>query len=433
MTHPLRGAAARVQVWAFPLVMAQRLRLNFTQPRDPSSPRPPTSAGAALGRLGHQRALSDPGLRVGVAPNVDTLYSVAWLDLDAGEHVLHTPDVGDRYVSWQIGLADTGSPWAFGRRTHGSQVPPLRLRRGELDCRERKGRLEVATPHRFLMLCGRTLVDPGRDDNLARVHALQDQVRLDGPSVLAAGEPDGLRDTDLDAVAREDEVHEPAVFARSVARVVRDLAPESVPASIRHDLATCGVRSDGGFDGAAGPVRDGLADGLAQVATRVGSLSRIERGWALNSRGPEVGGDLELRAAVAMAQIYVNPAEEAVYPVAEVDSEGEALDGTRHAYTVTFAADDHPPSAAFWSLTVYHRAGLLVENPLRRYAIGDRTPGLRHEPDGSLVVHVSTEQPASGADNWLPAPAGPFRLMLRIYCPTDPDWTPPPIHRVRAG
>ncbi|WP_369012406.1 DUF1254 domain-containing protein [Nocardioides imazamoxiresistens] len=77
--------------------MAQRLRLNFTQPRDPFTARPPTSAGAALGHVGHQRALSDPGLRVGVAPNVDTLYSVAWLDLDLGDHELRTPSYGGRY------------------------------------------------------------------------------------------------------------------------------------------------------------------------------------------------------------------------------------------------------------------------------------------------------------------------------------------------
>lgn len=429
--HPQREAAARLQVWGFPLVMAQWLRLNFTQPRAPFEPRPPTSAGAALGRIGHQRELSDPSLRVGVAPNVDTLYSVAWLDLDAGEHVLHTPDVGDRYVSWQIGLADTGSPWAFGQRTHGSRVPPLRLRRGALGRREGDGQLEVTTPHRFLMVCGRILVDPGRADDLARVHALQDQVRLEAPAVRAGCEPEGLRDEDLDAVAREDEVRVPAAFARSVARVVRDLAPESVPASVRRDLATCGMRVDGGFEGAADAVRDGLVDGADRVAARVGSLSRVEHGWALNSRGPDVGGDLELRAAVAMAQIYVNPAEEAVYPVAEVDSHGRALDGARAAYTLTFAADDQPPAGAFWSLTVYHRAGLLVENPLRRYAIGDRTPGLRHEKDGSLVVQVSAQRPAEGPHNWLPAPSGPFRLMLRLYCPTDPDWTPPPVEAGR--
>lgn len=434
-TRPLdevRAAAARLQVWAFPSVMAQRVRLNFTQPRDPDAVRPATSAGAPLGRLGHQRALSDPGLRVGVAPNVDTLYSVAWLDLDAGEHELRTPSYGDRYYGYQVGLADTGSPWSLGQRTHGSQLPPLLLRRGPLGTRERDGRLEVSTPHRFLMVCGRTLVEPGDPEDLARVHALQDAVELrTRPAVPApAAAPGGLRDVDLDAVPRDAEVHEPRAFARSVARVVRDLAPASVPDTVHADLATCGLHGGELPDDVVDAVRDGLADGVRQVEARVGALGRLAHGWALNERGPDVGDDLVLRAAVAMAQIYVNPVEEAVYPVAEVDDRGEPLDGAERSYAITFAADDPPPADAFWSLTVYHRAGLLVENPLGRYAVGDRTPGLRREADGSLRIDVAAYPPAGGASNWLPAPRGPFRLMLRLYHPRDPGWVPPPVVRL---
>lgn len=433
MVHSVREAAARLQVWAFPLLMAQRVRLNFTQPRDPWATRPRTSAGAALGHVGHQRALSDPGLRVGVAPNVDTLYSVAWLDLDAGEHVLHTPDVGGRYASWQVGLADTGSPWAFGQRTHGSRVPPLVLRRGPLGSHERGGRLEVVTPHRFLMVCGRVLVEPDDPDDLARVHALQDRVRLEAPVALPPQEPEGLRDVDLDPVPREAETSDPAAFSRSLARVLRDLAPSAVPDRVREDLAVCDLPSGTRRDA----VRQGLSDGLARIRHRVGTLGRVEHGWALNDRGPDVGDDLELRAAVALAQIYVNPAVEAVYPVAEVDADGVDLDGAHGTYEITFGAGDQPPARAFWSLTVYHRAGLLVDNDLGRHAVGDRTPGLIREPDGSLVVRVSATPPPAGAArsraNWLPAPAGPFRLMLRLYCPSDPAWVPPPVRRVGPG
>lgn len=427
----VRATAARLQVWAFPCVMAQRVRLNFTQPRDPTAARPATSAGAALGRVGHQRALSDPGLRVGVAPNVDTLYSVAWLDLDAGEHELRTPAYGQRYYSYQVGLADTGSPWSFGQRTHGPLLPPLLFRRGPLGTRARDGRLEVTTPHRFLMVCGRTLVEPDDPEDLARVRALQDEVELRAPAVGPGREeaPVGLRDVDLDAVPRDAEVHQPAAFARSVARVVRDLAPASVPATVRADLATCGLVDGAPSEEVADAVRDGLADGVRAIEARVGALGRLARGWALNERGPDVGSDLLLRAAVARAQIYVNPVEEAVYPVAEVDDRGEPLDGGERSYAITFADDDQPPADAFWSLTVYHRAGLLVDNPLGRYAVGDRTPGLRRGADGSLRIHVAAYPPADGTSNWLPAPRGPFRLMLRLYHPRDPGWVPPPVVR----
>lgn len=438
----VREAADRLQVWGFPLVMAQRVRLRFTRPSDPDAPRPPTSAGAAAGRLGHQRVLSDPSLRVGVAPNVDTLYSLAFLDLDEGPFRLTLPDLGDRYYCVQVGLADTGSPWALGRRTHGGQLPPLVLRRGPLGLRETGDGLECTTPHRHLMLGGRVLVEPGDPDDLARVHALQDRMLLERVEDAGAGEPapsGGPTDVEVEALTREAETTDPAAFGLALARVLRDLDPAAVPAWVCDDLATCGL------DGADGAVVDGdargesevargLADGLARIDERVRSMGGVRCGWALNARGPDVGDDLLLRAAVARAQIYVNPPQEALYPVCEVDEHGAPLDGSAHAYTLTFPPGQLPPVGAFWSLTVYHAAGLLVANPWGRHAVGDRTPGLRPGPDGSLAVHLSAAPPTGSADDppagWLPTPEGPFRLMLRLYHPTDPAWVPPPVARV---
>ena len=44
------------------------------------------------------------------------------------------------------------------------------------------------------------------------------------------------------------------------------------------------------------------------------------------------------RAAAALAGIYGNSAEEAVYPLAKSDSTGAELDGSKYNYTVTFPA-----------------------------------------------------------------------------------------------
>lgn len=431
-----RAAASRLQVWGFPLVMAQRVRLNFTRPSDPDAPRPPSSAGAALDRLGHQRTLSDPTLRVGVAPNVDTLYSVAWLDLDHGKFRLSLPDMGSRYYSVQVALADTRSPWALGQRTHGGLLPPISLHRGPLAMSEDEAGIACVTPHRYLMLCVRVLVEPEDPEDLARVHALQDQMvvrRIDGVddvSLAVATQP-GPTEREVEAFTRDAETSEPAAFGRALARVVLDLDPDAVPASVRDDLATSGLHGSSGWGESAWArdVERGLAEGLEIVDRRVQTMAGVVNGWALNDRGPDVGDDLVLRAAVARAQIFVNPAEEAVYPVCEVDDRGEALDGARHDYALVLAAGQLPPAAAFWSLTLYHRAGLLVENELGRHAIGDRTPGLRLGEDGSLTVHVSASPAPGGTLNWLPAPRGPFRLMLRIYCPTDRRWAPPPVVR----
>lgn len=123
------------------------------------------------------------------------------------------------------------------------------------------------------------------------------------------------------------------------------------------------------------------------------------------------------RAMVAQGGLWANHAYEAAYAVNYQDSDGQQLTGER-AYTLTL--DPPPPAAAFWSLTMYDMPDyFLVANPIDRYSIGDRTPGLVTGPNGSLTVAMSTHPPAGpGApSNWLPAPPGPFRPVLRMYIP----------------
>jgi hypothetical protein len=423
---PVERAAERLQVWGFPLVFAQRVRLNFTQPVDPNGCRPATSAGAAVNAIGHQRELSSPELRVGVAPNVDTLYSVAWIDLEAGPRRLTLPDFGDRYYSVQVALSDTSSPWALGRRTHAGRLPPLTLRRGGLAYREDGDGIELTTPHRYLMLCVRILVEPGDPHDLARVHALQDAItlRASGTSNPGASSTDD-RDIGLAAAERADEIGDPRAFERAIAAVIADSAPESVPSTVLADLETCRqARTDA--------VAAGLRAGLARIDAHVRSMGDAANGWAVNWQGPDFGDDVLLRAAVAYSQIFVNPAVEAVYPVCETDASGAPLDASGADYEIVFGADELPPVDFFWSLTMYHAAGLLVANEARRYAIGDRTPGLRRADDGALVIHISPSRPDQADANWLPSPRGPFRLMLRLYGPQDGTWRPPAVRRIDA-
>ena len=149
------------------------------------------------------------------------------------------------------------------------------------------------------------------------------------------------------------------------------------------------------------------------------------------------------RAAAARGGIYGNDPEEATYPITRSDSESNALDGSEHAYTLTFAAGQFPPVNAFWSITMYDsKAQLLVENPIGRYLINSpMLPSLKNNPDGSLTIYIQNKSP--GADrqsNWLPAPNGPIYLVMRLYWPrtTAPSilppgagsWKPPGVKRV---
>ena len=128
-----------------------------------------------------------------------------------------------------------------------------------------------------------------------------------------------------------------------------------------------------------------------------------------------------------------NTRDEAVYPTALRDSAGALLDG-RSRYRIVFAKGQAPPARAFWSLTMYDADGYLVANPQKHYAIGDSHPPLARRADGSIVVVVQRTKPTEARVNWLPPPAGPFRLNLRLYMPTarvlSGAWQPPPVVKV---
>ena len=138
-------------------------------------------------------------------------------------------------------------------------------------------------------------------------------------------------------------------------------------------------------------------------------------------------GDWLLRSAAAAAGILGNSAVEAVYPAAKTLGNGEVPDGSKHNYTLTFAAGQLPPVNAFWSVTMYDgKTQLLIKNPLDRYLINSpMLPGMKKNPDGSLTLYMQNKSPGKAKEsNWLPAPDGPMYVVMRLYWPKE---TPPSI------
>jgi hypothetical protein len=166
-------------------------------------------------------------------------------------------------------------------------------------------------------------------------------------------------------------------------------------------------------------LRQGAEDGREQVEAATRTLATPVNGWLGSpANAGHYGADDLTRAAAAWQYIYVNDALEALYPTAMTDAEGRPLDG-RRAYSLHFSADQLPPVDAFWSLTLYDRqTQLFIANPLQRYALGDRSPGLVYDVDGGLTLHIQPSPPGAGRDgNWLPTPPGPFYLIQRLYLP----------------
>ena len=149
------------------------------------------------------------------------------------------------------------------------------------------------------------------------------------------------------------------------------------------------------------------------------------------------GTQYALRAAVALTGLAALEPAEAMYLSANDDSDGQAPSGA-HRYVLRFAKGATPPVDAFWSLSMYELMpdgrSFFTENPLNRFAVGDRSRHLRLDDDGSLEIYLRHDPPQGRESNWLPAPRGRMRLTLRAYQPRADllagRYTPPPVRRV---
>jgi hypothetical protein len=138
----------------------------------------------------------------------------------------------------------------------------------------------------------------------------------------------------------------------------------------------------------------------------------------------------------AVYGIYGNSQQEAMYPSYAVDADGQKLNGANR-YTIRFAPDQLPPVNAFWSMTMYDfPAQLMVANPLNRYLLNSpMIPQFKKDTDGGFTLYFQNESPGADKEaNWLPAPKGPFLLVMRLYWPKEEalegKWKQPPLKRV---
>jgi hypothetical protein len=199
---------------------------------------------------------------------------------------------------------------------------------------------------------------------------------------------------------------------------------------LRARFAMIGIGPDGNFDAdkltpqMRSAIDAGMADAWAELDTF--KKQKIDTGQVSSGElfgSPQQLGDNYLyRMAGAAFGIYGNSRDEALYPGFDVDSTGAALTGA-NSYTYRFPPGQLPPVNAFWSLTMYQLPqSTLVDNPLQRYLINSpMLPSLVADPDGGYTFYIQNSSPGPDREaNWLPAPQGPFRLVLRLYWP-KPD------------
>jgi hypothetical protein len=442
MSAPDLTALARdAYVDGFPLAFNLEQIQRFTEEGLGSLPPAPFNS------FSHARALAGPGDTF-VSINNDTVYSSGPLDLTAGPLRLDVPDAGGRYYVLQFIDAWTNNFAYVGRRATGTGaagfwiVPPGWT--GEL-----AGDLPVIhAPTALAMIVGRWAVDGEAD--LPAVHALQDGVRL---TALDDAPPAGLPRPDPS-------VPEELRFFEQVRVYARAYPPAPAEQEHRARFGPLGLLDEttpyaGASDELASALRAGLAAGTERIEhASAESGAAVQNGWQLTYHVFDYNNDFfELgtlddpqwriadrdrarlvRAAAARAGLWGNHGYEAAYAMTWVDGDGESLFGDR-AYTIRF--EQEPPVDAFWSITMYDLPEyFLVANPIGRYSIGDRTAGLRRDDDGALTIVIARDDPGEAERaNWLPAPDGRFRPILRLYSPRpeifDGSYELPPIVRRR--
>jgi hypothetical protein len=416
-----RELATTAYVGGYPLVVTMRTLRNL---------------GGLVGTntLFWQTEISGPTSRVIVAPNRDTFYSVAVLDLRAEPMVLTLPEITDRYVTYQFLDAWTDSFAYLGTRETGGRAgtwivtPPGWT--GEVP----DGMEQVASPTPQLFLLGRLAVQ-GEGD-AAAIAAISAQASLQPLSRALArpspGEPPALGV----AAGPAQEVPTDASFFDELLEALA-VNPPTTPyqqalfAELRERFHLPeGGPVPAGADGVA-ILDQAAAAGDARIEAAVEDQAAPAGGWGVRLDIGRYGDDLLGRALVARVGWGANVDEEAVYPLARVDATGDPLSG-QHTYRITFPPGGLPPVDAFWSLSVYGDDLFFTEHPAGRYTTGSEDPELVAGPDGSVEIVLAHEQPAD-ARNWLPVPAGDFVLMLRLYLPgpsiLDGSYQLPPIER----
>jgi hypothetical protein len=394
--------------------------------------------GIPANTLVHKRELIDPTFSAIVAPNNDTLYSSAWLDLRSGPVIFSAPAVpAERYYTFQfvdmythnftyIGQRATGKNpgrYAFvGPSWNGASIPDVdQIFRAESE---------------FIFVIGRMLAKAGNDQQEAL--ALLDLFKittLTSTSLSSANklplfkmsnnpgyEFIDLFNNLLDFVVTPDSEQE--MFNRFKRIGVYAGKPFPIQRFSHEELTA---------------INSGVSRAITGIQKATNSLGEKFNGWdtthhAFGSRN-EMEGRYIVRAAAAQIALYGNTKEESISFVIKKNEDGRALNGSQHKYKIRFENMTHIPAEAFWSLTMYRLPEMMLyANEKERYSIGDRTEGLHIEPDGSLTLYIQ-HMPPPGIEqaNWLPAPSGAFFLALRIYLPNNialnGEWKPP---RVRV-
>ncbi len=415
-------------VYGLPLVLMDITRRQMTDPSNKALYSP-------VNQFRHNNAFPDASFRNVVRPNADTYYSISWLDLSGGPVKLSLPATNGRYYMMPLMDAWSNVFAAPGTRTTGNGAVDLLIKGPGWNGAVPAGVQEIAAPTNTVWIIGRIQVN-SREDGKATVVPLQNQIRLTPftkqaithkPSPPAPiGDPNAL----LERMPVDS-------FFTYLNELMLKNPPPAADSPIIRRLTTVGIVPGKAFQRPTLPttfyatldsIPHTVFNAIRQSKT---SSASLVNGWNMGTLViGTYGTDYTSRAGVAVWGLGANLREDAIYPSCNVDQQGQPLDGNQ-PYVIHFPKGGAPPAQAFWSLTLYDQDGYFVNNPINRYAIGDRSQ-LRPNADGSIDIYVQQRDPGGvKTTNWLPAPPSHFNLLMRVYWPSSAmlqgNYIPPPV------
>lgn len=433
--------ATDAYIYGYPLVTMEITRRIMTNMATPEGNRAP------MGQFAKAREYPNASFRDVTAPNADTLYTTAWIDVGKEPWVLSIPDMKDRYFLVPMLDGWTNVFQVPGSRTTGTGAQTYAITGPEWSGSLPAGVKEYKSPTSLVWILGR-IYCTGTKEDYAAVHTAQDEFKLVPLSSYGKAyvPPAGKVDSTIDmkkAVREQVNGMDAVAYFTLLAQLMKTNPPAPADAAALARFAKIGLVSGKEFD--ASKLNADFAKRIPEIAfDRIMLQFKVNKdvqhidGWNFTTKTGLYGTDYLMRALITAIGLGANRPQDAVYPTSLKDASDDAYEGA-NKYVIHFDKGHVPPAEGFWSITMYDAGYFFVANPINRYSISPRQ-NLRSNPDGSIDLYIQKDTPGADKEsNWLPAPAGKFILMLRMYWPKENDpsildgtWTPPKVKKTMS-
>ncbi len=433
--------ATDAYIYGYPLVTMDMTRKQLTNVATPDA------AHAPMGQLLRLRTYPAVDNHAVTAPNADTLYTQAWIDVSKEPWVLSVPDMRDRYYLLPMLDGWTDVFQVPGKRTTGDKAQKYAITGPGWSGTLPAGVTEYKSPTAVVWILGR-IYCTGTPADYAAVHAAQDKFSLvplssyGKPYTPPPGEVDANFDMKT-AVRDQVDAMDVNAYFDYLGKLMKTNPPAAEDAPMVAAMAKIGLVPGQDFD----PSKLGAFDKEAIKAVPKLALVKIMElfkktesinGWKFTTKTGLYGTDYLQRALVTVIGLGANRPQDAIYPTGAKDGSGDDFDAASKKYVMHFDKGQMPPVNGFWSLTMYDATYFFVPNPLNRYTLSSRNKFITNA-DGSVDLYLQADSPGKVKEaNWLPAPKAKFVPMLRLYWPKetppsiiDGTWKPPAVNEAK--